>query len=81
MATIQDNNRNKPKRHDNISGTSGVYKSKDHGLDYWISSINDNDNKAIMKRFSIKKLGDEQAKNRAILQRNMWKMQYGYLGE
>ncbi len=36
MATIQDNNRNKPKRNDNISGTTGVYKSKDHGLDYWI---------------------------------------------
>ena len=81
MATIQDNNRNKPKRNDNISGTTGVYKSTDHGLDYWISSINDNDNKAIIKRFSIKKLGDEQAKNRAILQRNMWKIQFGYLGE
>ena len=80
FATAQENCRNKKKRLNKITG-NGVYKSTQHKVKYWIASINDNNNHAINKRFSIKKLGDEIAKQRAIEQRQIWKIQYGYLGE
>ena len=80
FATAQENCRNKKKRLNKITG-NGVYKSTQHKVKYWIASINDNKNHAINKRFSIKKLGDEIAKQRAIEQRQIWKIQYGYLGE
>lgn len=79
-ATAQDNCRNKKKRLNKITG-NGIYKSTQHNVKYWIASINDNNNHAINKRFSIKKLGDEEAKNQAIAQRQIWKNQFGYLGE
>jgi hypothetical protein len=52
-----------------------------NGSEYWLTRIVDNNNKNLQKLFSISKLGNEQAKQQAILQRNIWKEQFNYLGE
>ena len=81
IVTSQENSRNRTKGSSNTSGIVGVSKIKKNGLDYWITQIHDDNNKNIIKRFSIDKLGDERAKQRAIQQRANWKQEFGYLGE
>ena len=63
----------------NTSGCQGVSKNKDR--DSWRVEITDNNMKVISKTFSCKKYGDEQAKQMAIDQRNLWRTEFGYLGD
>jgi hypothetical protein len=78
IATVQENSRNKTKPCNNTSGNMGVYKRKNR----WVAQINDNNNKKIQKSFTINKdRTDEQCKQMAINQRNIWKQQFNYLGE
>ena len=78
IVTNQENMRNKTKHKNNTSGTMGVYKKKNR----WIAQICDNNNKTISKSFTINKdRTDEQCKQLAINQRNVWKEQLNYLGE
>ena len=78
IATAQENNRNKTKPCNNTSGNVGVYKEKNR----WRAQIIDNNNKKIQKSFTINKdRTDEQCKQLAINQRNIWKQQFNYLGE
>ena len=64
IVTPQDNNRNSTKRSDNTSGKQGVchWTEKKTGLHYWTVRIANNNGKRITKVFSIKKLGDAEAK-------------------
>ena len=81
IVTVEENNRNRSKRHDNISGIVGIDKMTTNGNVYWRASICDDNNKLIQKCFSIKKLGDETAKQLAIQTRNEWKINFNYLGD
>ena len=65
----------------NTSNIVGVSKRKKKENSYWRAIINDNDGNRIEKTFSIKKLGDEQAKQMAIEQRIRWKEEFEYIGE
>ena len=81
IVSTRDNMRNKSKRSDNTSGKQGICKNKKSGLEYWRAEIRDNNNKRIQKDFSIKKLGDEEAKRQAIAYRKHLEQQYGYIGD
>jgi hypothetical protein len=81
VVTQKVNTQNKTKPKNNTSGNMGVSKRKMNGSEYWLTRIVDNNNKNLQKLFSISKLGNEQAKRQAILQRNIWKEQFNYLGE
>jgi len=81
VVTQKINTQNKKKPKNNTSGHMGISKRKMNGSEYWLTRIIDNNNKNLQKLFSISKLGNEEAKRRAIIQRNIWKEQYGYLGE
>ena len=81
IVTHEQNSRNRTKPKNNISGTMGVSKRIMNGCEYWLTRIVDNNNKNLQKLFSIAKLGNEHAKQQAILQRNIWKQQFNYLGE
>ena len=81
IVTRRENNRNITKQCNNISGFTGVCKRNIKGCEYWIAQIRDNHNKQLYKHYSIKRLGDEQAKQMAIDQRNAWKADFGYIGE
>lgn len=61
--------KNRKKRNDNISGTTGVCKTNVGKYEYWeVRGIDYQQNK-IMKRFSVKKYGDLGAKSMAITYR------------
>jgi hypothetical protein len=78
IVTSEENNRNKTKPCNNISGNMGVYKRKNR----WVAQINDNNNKKISKTFTINHNRTcEQCKELAIRQRAIWKEQFNYLGE
>ena len=77
IATQQEQNRNKSIIITNTSGITGVSKNSNS----WRSRITDDDGNEISKSFSIKKYGDNEAKQMAINQRLIWKEQYNYLGE
>ena len=81
VVTQKVNTQNKKKPKNNTSGYMGISKRKMNGSEYWLTRIVDNNNKNLQKLFSISKLGNEQAKQQAILQRDAWKEQYNYLGE
>jgi len=83
IVTPSDNSRNLTKRSDNISGKQGVshYTHKKSGLNYWKVQIINNDGKTIEKVFSIKKLGDDEAKRQAIEHRERLEVQFGYIGD
>ena len=83
IVTPGDNNRNRTKRSDNTSGKQGVGRETDKrvNLHYWKVQIQDNTGKTISKRFSIKKLGDAEAKRQAIEYRRQLEVQYGYIGD
>ncbi len=74
--TSSGNGRNASKRKDNTSGTSGVQYDKNG---YWIASWYDENMKKQYKYFSVKKLGDEQAKQLAINYRKQMAEENGYL--
>jgi HNH endonuclease len=78
IVTVQENNRNKPIQKNNTSGIMGVFKRQNR----WIARINDNNNNRISKSFTINNnRTDEQCKQLALNQRNIWKEQFNYLGE
>ena len=84
--TSSGNSRNRTKNSKNTSGKQGVsrWTDKRNGLncqDYWKALIRDNDHKVISKVFSIKKLGDEEAKRQAIEYRKELEILYGYIGD
>ena len=81
VVTQKVNTQNKTKPKNNTSGNMGVSRRKMNGCEYWLTRIVDNNNKNLQKLFSISKLGNEHAKQQAILQRNIWKEQFNYLGE
>ena len=77
------NNQNKTRYKNNKSGKQGVWRftNKRLGLHYWKVNITDNDGKNIQKEFSIKKLGDVEAKRQSIEYRKQLEIQYGYTGD
>jgi hypothetical protein len=81
--TLQDNQHNRKKSSNNTSGKQGVnrYTDKKKDLHYWRVQIADNNSKVISKVFSIKKLGDAEAKRQAIECRKQLEVQYGYIGD
>jgi hypothetical protein len=83
IVTPKENSRNTTKRITNTSGKQGVhyYTVKKTGLHYWRVQIKDNNNKVIQKQFSIKKLGDAEAKRQAIEKRKELEILYNYIGD
>jgi hypothetical protein len=83
IVTTSENNRNKTISSNNTSGKQGIYNYTDKktGLHYWRVDIIDNNGKRIQKQFSIKKLGNEEAKRQAIEIRKQLEIQYGYIGD
>ena len=83
IVTPRDNSRNLTKHSNNTSGKQGVsrWTQKKTGLHYWRVRIVNNDCKRITKRFSIKKLGDAEAKRQAIEDRKRLELQFGYIGD
>ena len=81
IVTHQENMRNQPKRINNSSGVNGICKMQRQGNYYWAARIYDNNGMQISKSFNIKKLGDEEAKQLAIAQRQAWEQEFNYLGE
>ncbi len=79
VVTIQQNNRNKTKQHNNTSGKNGV--SFHNGKQAWIAIIRNNDNQKIHKNFPVKRHGAEEAKRLAIEQRLAWEREFNYTGE
>ena len=79
--TPRENSRNLTKRSDNTSGKQGVSYCKIRELCYWKVHINDNDGKRKAKCFSIKKLGNDEAKRQAIEYRKQLEKLYGYIGD
>ena len=73
--------RNKSMPTNNTSNIVGVSKRKEKKNSFWRAFITDNDGNRIEKTFSIKRFGDEQAKQLAIEQRQIWKEQFEYIGE
>jgi hypothetical protein len=81
--TPSGNSRNTTKSKNNTSGKQGVHrwtekKSNNH---YWNAEIKDNDGKKMSKLFSIRKLGDAEAKRQAIEHRRQLELLYGYIGD
>jgi hypothetical protein len=83
IVTTIENNRNKTIYSNNTSGKQGVrhYIDKRNGYHYWRSEITDDDNKRIQKLFSVKNLGDYEAKRQAIEYRKQLEIQFGYIGD
>jgi hypothetical protein len=83
IVSARENNQNMTIRSDNTSGKQGVLYSIDkrNGNNYWKVKITDNNQKRISKIFSIKKLGNEEAKRRAIVCRKQLEIQFGYIGD
>jgi hypothetical protein len=83
IVTASENSRNRTINSNNTSGKQGVlyFIDKRNGLHYWRVKITDNNGKNIQKQFSIKKLGNEEAKRQAIEYRKQLEIQYGYIGD
>jgi hypothetical protein len=83
IVTTRENNLNRTISSNNTSGKQGVYQFLDKRtcLHYWMVAITDNNGKKIQKCFSVKKLGNEEAKRRAIEIRKQLEIQYGYIGD
>ena len=78
IVSHRENCKNKLKYINNTSGKQGVSKK---GNGHWISNIANNEGKRITKHFSIKKLGNEEAYNRAVQHRKDLEQEYGYIGD
>lgn len=59
------NVRNAGRRCDNTSGMAGVSRQVITGIDYWIAQWNSSDGSRRRRAFSIKKLGEAEAKHLA----------------
>jgi hypothetical protein len=83
IVTYSENNKNRTKMSNNTSGKQGVsrYTDRKYDLYYWKAEIKDNDRKTISKVFSIKKLGETEAKRQAIKYRTLLEIQHGYIGD
>jgi len=83
IATTNENSRNRTINSVNTSGKQGVshWTESKSNLHYWRVQIQDNNHKNITKQFSIKKLGDAEAKKKAIECRKQLEIQYGYIGD
>jgi hypothetical protein len=83
ITTQMLNMRNRTIAKNNTSDKQGVsrYVDKRHGLHYWRSLIIDNNRKRLEKKFSIKNLGETEAKRQAVAKRIEWEQQFGYCGE
>ena len=81
--TLIGNGHNKTISKNNTSGKQGVsrWTAKRANLRYWKVQIHDNDGKMISKVFSIKTLGEDEAKRQAIECRKQLEVQYGYIGD
>lgn len=66
--------KNKTIRHTNTSGRQGIYNSNGK----WIAQISD-DGIIYKKSFSINKHGNDEAKNKALRQREQWEIQFNYI--
>ena len=69
-----ENMKNKTIRHTNTSGRQGIYNSNGK----WIAQISD-DGLIYKKSFSINKHGNDEAKNKALRQREQWEIQFNYI--
>ena len=75
--TLSGNQRNRTISINNTSGTSGVnYESR---YNSWTAKWYDENMKHKCKYFSVKKLGDDQAKQKAITHRNQMAEANGYI--
>lgn len=74
------NQRNLSIRIDNKSGIQGVRHRNDKTRNCFEVSIY-NDLRRLTKTFSVRKYGYDKAKELAIKQREIWKCEYGYIGE
>jgi len=83
IVTANENNRNRTVNSNNTSGKQGVchWTDKRNNLHYWKVQICNNNQKRIEKSFSIKKLGDVEAKKQAIEYRKQLEVQFGYIGD
>jgi len=83
IVTASENNRNRTINSNNTSGKQGVFHflDKRNGYHYWKVEIRDNNQKKIQKLFSIRKLGDDEAKRQAIECRKQLEIQFGYIGD
>ena len=80
--TPSGNHYNNTKRSTNTSGKQGVsWTHKKGDLRYWRVDITDNTGKRISKKFSVKKLGEAEAKRQAIEYRRQLEVQYDYIGD
>ena len=78
--TPRGNNHNMTKFSNNTSEKQGISRHTNKN-DYWKARISDNEGKVITKYFSIRKLGDSEAKRQAIEYRKQLEIQYGYIGD
>jgi len=62
---IQSNSGNRRKENP-LSGVSGIYKVRTGGYEYWQINAKNYKGEDILKKFSIRKYGETDAKNRAI---------------
>jgi hypothetical protein len=83
IVTLRENSRNTTINSNNTSGKQGIlhYIDKRNGYHNWRVNITDNNGKSIYKYFSVKKLGNEEAKRQAIECRKQLEIQYGYIGD
>ena len=83
IVLASENNQNRTVRSNNTSGKQGVsyYINKRTTLHYWRVKITDNNKKRIYKLFSVKNLGENEAKRQAIEYRKKLEIQYGYIGD
>jgi hypothetical protein len=83
IVSLSENSRNRTINSNNTSGKQGIFQflDKRNGYHYWKVEIRDNNNKRIQKYFSVKKLGDAEAKRQAIEIRKQLEIQYGYIGD
>ena len=82
IVTQQENMRNISKQKNNKSGINGICKMQNgKGSSYWTASIYDNNGTLLRKTFNINKLGETEAKQLAIAQRQAWEQEFNYLGE
>lgn len=75
------NMRNKTTYSNNKSGKQGVAKCMMNKIKYWRASIVNDSHKVVRKCYSIKKYGDDEAKQMAIDERKRLENLYGYIGE
>jgi hypothetical protein len=69
QVSVSINNRNKRKASNNVSGYTGVFKTKISGNEYWVSIISLLNGKRKKKYFSISKYGND-ALSMAIVHRD-----------